>query len=121
VRENAQTVRNWLIRSEAEGSEGLSDAPRPGSPRKVTPESGAQVGERVRLGPRRLGLPYARWPLARLADSMAEQTGIRVEAESVRVYRKETEMVLSRPQHQSSRPDPESQVKQRRAKRPALV
>ena len=36
VRENDQTVRNWLTRYEAEGIEGLSDAPRPGSPGKVT-------------------------------------------------------------------------------------
>jgi len=109
-----------LIRYEAEGIEGLSDAPRPGSPRKVTPEYVAQLGEIVRLRPRSLGLPYSLWTLARLADSMAEQTGIRVEAETVRVYLKETEIVLSRPQHQISSPDPAYALKKRRVKTPAI-
>jgi transposase len=121
VRENDQTVRNWLMRYAAEGIEGLSDAPRSGSPRKVTPEYVAQLGEVVRLRPRSLGLPYSLWTLARLADSMAEQTGIRVEAETVRVYLKEAEIVLSRPQHKISSPDPEYQVKKRRLKRPVMA
>ena len=38
VRESDQTVRNWLKRYQAEGIEGLADAPIPGAPRKVTPE-----------------------------------------------------------------------------------
>jgi len=37
---------------------------------------------------------------------MAEQPGIRVAAETVRAYLKEAEMVLSRPQHTISSPDP---------------
>jgi transposase len=37
VHEPEHTVRNWFKRYEAEGIEGLKDAPRPGSPRKVTP------------------------------------------------------------------------------------
>jgi transposase len=38
VRESEQTVRNWFKRYQAEGTEGLKDAPMPGAPRKVTPE-----------------------------------------------------------------------------------
>jgi transposase len=38
VRESDQTVRNWLKRYGAEEIEGLSDTPRPGSPRKITAE-----------------------------------------------------------------------------------
>lgn len=121
VRENDQTVRNWFKRYAAEGLEGLKDAPRPGSPRKVTPAYVAQLVEVVRLRPRSLGLPYSIWTLARLADYMAEQTGIRVEAETVRVHLQEAEIVLSRPQHKISSPDPEYQVKKRRSKRPAMA
>jgi transposase len=121
VHENEQTVRDWFKRYEAEGLEGLKDAPRPGSPRKVTPEYRAQLLEVVRVRPRSLGLPYSLWTLARLADYLAEQTGIRVEAETVRVYLKEAEIVLSRPQHKISSPDPEYQVKKRRLKRPELA
>ena len=36
VREDDQTVRNWLKRWMAEGIEGLKDRPMPGSPPKIT-------------------------------------------------------------------------------------
>lgn len=116
VRECNQTVRNWLKRYNAEGLQGLQDAPRAGSPGKVTPTYVAQLVDVVRLRPRSLGLPYSLWTLARLADSMAEQTGIRVAAETVRVHLKAADIVLSRPQHQISSPDPEYRVKKRRLK-----
>ena len=114
VRESEQTVRNWLKRYEAEGIEGLKDIPRPGAPRKVTPEFVNRLVEVVRLRPRSLGLPFSVWTLARLADYMAQHTGIRVGAETVRVHLKENEIVLSRPQHTISSPDPEYTVKKRR-------
>ncbi len=84
VRESDQTVRNGFKRYTAEGVEGRKDAPRPGAPRKVRPEYTARLVELVRLRPRSLGLPYSLWTLARLADYMAEQTGLYVEAETVR-------------------------------------
>ena len=61
------------------------------------------------------------WTLARLADYLAEQTGIRVEAETIRVYLKEAEIVLSRPQHKISSPDPEYLVKKRRSRKPEIA
>lgn len=116
VQESDQTVRNWLKRYLAEGIEGLKDAPIPGAPRKVTPEYVNQLVEVVRLRPRSSDLPFSMWTLARLADYMAEQTGIRVEAETVRVHLKDKGIVLSRPQHTISSPDPEYKVKKRRLK-----
>lgn len=38
----------------------------------------------VRQRPRALGQPYSLWTLARLADFMAEETGVRVSVETVR-------------------------------------
>ncbi len=111
VRECDQTVRNWMKRYDAEGIEGLKDVPRPGSPRKVTPDYVKRLVEVVRLRPRTLGLPFSLWTLARLADYLAEQTGIRVDGETVRLHLKEAEIVLSRPQHKISSPDPEYLVK----------
>ena len=61
------------------------------------------------------------WTLARLADYMAEQTGIRVGAETVRVHLKGADIVLSRPQHKISSPDPEYMVKKRRSKIHGMV
>lgn len=116
VRETDQTVRNWFKRYEAEGMEGLKTVPQPGPPKTVTPEYQARLLEIVRLRPRSLGLPYSLWTFARLADYLAEQTGIRVEAETVRVHLKAADIVMSRPQHTISSPDPAYQVKKRRLK-----
>ena len=121
VQESDQTVRNRLKRYQVEGIEGLKDAPIPGAPRKVTPEYVQQLVEVVRLRPRSLGLPFSLWTLARLADYLAEQTGIRVEGETVRVHLKEAEIVLSRPQHKISSPDPEYLVKKRRSRKPGIT
>ena len=52
---------------------------------------------------------------------MAERTGIRVEYETVRVHLKAAGIVLSRPQHTITSPDPEYALKKRRLKRPATT
>jgi transposase len=116
VRESDQTVRNWLKRYRAEGLEGLKDRPMPGAPAKVTPAYQEQLRQVVRQRPRGLGQPYSLWTLQRLADYLAEQTGIRVCAETVRQLLKAADIVLSRPQHKVSSPDPDYMVKKRRLK-----
>lgn len=121
VRASEETVRRWLKRYLAEGVEGLSDAPQPGAPRKVTEEYREELIHAVRRRPRSLGLPFSLWTLQRLADYMAEITSIRVSYESVRVHLKATEIVLSRPQHTITSPDPEYAFKKRRSKRPVTV
>jgi transposase len=118
VRESDQTVRTWLKRYMAEGIEGLRDAPRPGTPKKVTAEYKEKLISAVRQRPRGLELPFSMWTLQRLADYMAEETGIRVDQETVRVHLKAAGIVLSRPQHKVSSPDPEYEVKKRRLKQP---
>lgn len=75
----------------------------------------------MRLRPRSLGLPFSLWTLARLADYMATETGIRVEGETVRVHLQAAGIVLSRPQHKISSPDPEYLVKKRRLRKPAMA
>jgi transposase len=121
VQESDQTVRNCLKRYQAAGIEGLKDAPIPGAPRKVTPEYLKQLVEVVRLRPCSTGLPFSMWSLARLADYLAEQRGIWVEAETVRVHLKGANLVLSRPQHKISSPDPEYLVKKRRSRTPEMA
>jgi transposase len=120
VREDDQTVRNWLKRWMAEGIEGLKDRPMPGPAPKITQAYEEQLHAVVRRRPRSLGQPYSLWTLQRLADYMAEQTGIRVEDETIRRHLKSIEIVLSRPQHKISSPDPEYLVKKRRLKRPVM-
>jgi len=116
VRKDEQTVRRWFKRYMAEGIEGLKDAPRPGGQRTVTDEYRTKLVASVRRRPRSLGQAYSMWSLQRLADYMAEETGIRVSDETVRRQLKAEGIVLSRPQHKISSPDPEYEVKKRRLK-----
>lgn len=116
VRTSEETVRRWLKRYRSEGIEGLQDVPRPGSPRKVTAAYVEQLLAVVRRRPRSLELPFSLWTLRRLADYLAEQTGIRVEYETVRLHLKAAGIVLSRPQHTITSPDPEYALKKRRLK-----
>jgi transposase len=120
VRESEETVRRWLKRFQAEGIAGLYDRHRGGAPRKVTPAYREQLLFAVRRHPRSLGLPFSLWALQRLADYLAEQTGIRVQDETVRYYLKAEGIVLSRPQHTITSPDPEYAVKKRRSKTRAM-
>jgi transposase len=111
VRESDATVLRWLKRYLAEGMEGLQDAPRPRRPSEITAEYLAKLLAAVRRRPRSLHLPFSLWTLQRLADDLAEHTRLRVSDETVRRALKHAGIVLSRPQHTISRPDPEYAVK----------
>lgn len=119
VREDEQTVGRWMKRSRAEGLEGLKEAPQSGHPGKGTPAYEEQVVSVVRQRPRRVDLPFSTWTVQRLADYLAEVTGLQADAETVRLHLAKREIVLSRPQPKMSRPDPEYLVKKRRSKTPA--
>ncbi len=121
VRESEVTVQRWLKRYLAEGAAGLKDAPRPGRAATVTPRYRAELLATVRRRPRSLDLPYSLWTLQRLADDLAEKTGLRVSDETVRQELKKAGIVLSRPQHKISSPDPDYQVKKRRLKTPVTT
>ena len=116
VRTNDQTVRNWIKRFNREGSGGLSDQPRSGAPAKVTAAYRQRLVEIVRRRPRSLEQPYSLWTLQRLADFLAEECGIRVSKVTVAQLLADQGIVLSRPQHKVSSPDPEYELKKRRLK-----
>lgn len=116
VRESDDTVARWLKRYLAEGLEGLQDAPRPGRPSEITETYRSTLLAAARRRPRSLDRPYSLWTLQRLIDYMAEETGQRVSIETMRQLLKRHEIVLSRPQHKISSPDPDYAVKKRRAK-----
>jgi transposase len=116
VRESHDTVARWLKRYLAEGLEGLKDAPRPGRPSDITEAYRSKLLAAVRRRPRSLDLPYSLWTLQRLIDYLAEETGQRVSLETMRQVLKRNGIVLSRPQHKISSPDPEYAVKKRRLK-----
>jgi transposase len=121
VRESEDTVVRWLKRYQAEGVDGLKDAPRAGRQAKVTAAYRAALMAAVRRRPRNLGLPFSLWTLQRLVDYLAEQTGIRIALETLRQALKREGIVLSRPQHKISSPDPDYAVKKKRSKTPAIT
>ena len=93
----------------------------PGGPAKITATYRERLLGVVRQRPRSLGQPNSLWTLQRLADDLAEVTGLRLSDETVRVTLKVGGIVLSRPQHTVTSPDPEDQVKQRRSSRPVTT
>lgn len=116
VRQDEQTVRRWIKRFNAEGINGLSDEPKSGAPKRVTDSYRGRLLDVVRRRPRSLEQPYSLWTLQRLVDFMAEETGLRFSTETVRRILKANDIVISRPQHKVSSPDPEYEVKKRRLK-----
>ncbi len=116
VRESDDTVARWLKRYSAEELEGLKDAPRPGRPSEITEEYRSKRPAAVRRRPRSLELPSSLWTLQRLIDYMAEETGQRGSMETLRQLLQRNGIVLSRPQHKISSPDPDYMVKKRRLK-----
>lgn len=116
VRRNEQTVRTWIRRFNAEGISGLYDAPRSGAPAQVTAGYRDRLLEVVRQRPRALDQPYSLWTLRRLADFMAEETGLRFSSVTVSRILVKHDIVMSRPQHKVSSPDPEYETKKRRSK-----
>ena len=116
VRQDEQTVRRWIKRFNGEGISGLSDEPKSGAPKQVTDAYRERLLIVVRRRPRSLEQPYSLWTLQRLVDFMAEATGLRFSTETVRLILKANDIVISRPQHKVSSPDPEYEVKKRRLK-----
>jgi transposase len=118
VRMHEETVRRWLVRYQAEGLEGLRDDPRSGAPPKVTAAYRDQLLVVVRRRPRSLGLPFSLWTGERLADYLAEQTGVRVSRETIYRLLRAGGIHLNRPQHTITSPDPEYALKKRRSSAP---
>jgi transposase len=121
VRQDEETVRRWFARYAAEGIRGLSDAPRSGAPPRATAGYRERLLGVARCRPRALGLPFSLWTAARLADHLAELTGVRMSAASICRLLRAGGMRLSRPQHTITSPDPEYALKKGRSKRPAAA
>lgn len=120
VPESRHTVRRWLKRYLAHGVAGLAFAPIPGRPPRVTAAYRARLRSIVRQRPRSLDLPFSLWTAQRLADVLADHTGIRVSDETIRRELARADIVLSRPQHTISSPDPEYAVKKKRSRPRAI-
>jgi transposase len=72
------TVRTWLRRFNADGVDGLKDAPRSGRPPVY---AAAEVGEVIAASlskPDDLGLPFGSWTLDRLTTYLHEAKGLAI-------------------------------------------
>ncbi|WP_246697006.1 winged helix-turn-helix domain-containing protein [Methylobacterium planeticum] len=67
--------------------------------------------ELVRRRPRALDLPFSMWTAARLADHLAEETGLRMSVASIHRLLRAAGLGFGRPQHTISSPDPDYAVK----------
>jgi transposase len=94
VRTDEQTVRRWLKRYQSQGLDGLYESPRPGCPRKVTAAYLSELMEVVRQKPTNFQLPFTSWTHDRLADFMAQKTGIAVNPETVRLHLRAAGIIL---------------------------
>lgn len=97
VRFSRRTVTRHIKRYEAEGLVGLFTRIRSGRPRCVTSEYEAKLLEIVAQTPRSLGLPFSNWTTAKLAEYMAQQTGISISPRQVENYLKANNWRLRRP------------------------
>ena len=86
IRVDPETVRRTIRRFNRYGLRGLQDRPRSGRPRKVTWAWERLLVRTVEQDPRRVGVLRAAWTAPALTEYLAEKTGIRVSAESVRHY-----------------------------------
>lgn len=97
VRLSARTVRRTIDRYEAEGVKGLLNKAIPGRPARVTAAYLQTLEQVVERNPRDLGLPFSNWTTAKLAEYMAQQTGIAIGARQMENYLKVHGWRLRRP------------------------
>ena len=121
VRHDEETVRRWLRRYRTEGIQGLEDAPKSGTPPKVTSDYREILLRVARQRPRALDLPFSLWTGWRLADDLAEQTGLRLSPVTVNRMLHQAGIHWNRPQHTITSPDPEYAVKKKRSSKRVMV
>ena len=71
-----QTLRDWVIRYNEEGIEGLHDRPRPGRPPRLLPEQMAELAQLVEDGPDLAEHGVVRWRCADLAVEIRARFGV---------------------------------------------
>ena len=78
-------LRKWVQRFAREGTEGLMDRPRSGRPPKMTCELEAHLNRLVDQDPLRHSSVHSQWSCHELATVLAQQTGIQVGRETIRL------------------------------------
>jgi transposase len=85
-----RTVAYWCVHGDPEDIESLRDKRTKGNYRKVTEEYMQLLMETIAHDPRELGYQFARWSGDRLAEHLAQSTGIALSGSQIRnILRKE--------------------------------
>lgn len=85
-----RTVAYWCVHGDPEDIESLRDKRTKGNYRKVTEEYMQMLMETIAKDPREFGYSYARWSGDRLAEHLAQLTGINLSGSQIRnILRKE--------------------------------
>jgi transposase len=85
-----RTVAYWCVHGDPEDIESLRDKRTKGNYRKVTEEYMQLLMETITHEPRELGYQFARWSGDRLAEHLAQSTGIALSGSQIRnILRKE--------------------------------
>jgi transposase len=90
------SVRRWIARFEADGVAGLASVPPPGRAPTWDETFEWQLVDAALSDPRTRGRPYAGWTAARMADYLAETTGVRLSDERIRVLLRQHGYALRR-------------------------
>jgi len=110
-----EAVRLIKHRWNERGEDALRDAPRSGRPSRVTAEYRKRLAEAVRKGPAKFGYAFTVWTTARLAEHMAQKTGIRIGPDRLRQILHELKMSWTRPAHTTRNlQDPEEHERARK-------
>jgi transposase len=94
-----QTLRDWVIRFNEQGPEGLVNKPSPGAPGKLTDEHKAYLARLIEEGPTPAIHGVVRWRACDLIMQLHEKFGISVSDDTI--YRALRELGFS---HVSARP-----------------
>lgn len=78
-----QTLRDWVIRFNVDGPEGLIDKPAPGRPPKLTPAQKQEMRQWVEEGPGRHDPRLVRWRRADLAEVVRDRFAITCHATTI--------------------------------------
>jgi transposase len=94
-----EAIRLIKHRWNERGEDALRDAPRSGRPPKATREYLDVLDRTARTAPSETGYAFGVWSTARLAEHMADRTGVRLCADRVRTLLHEMGLTWKRPAH----------------------
>ena len=96
-----QVLRDWVVRFNEAGPEGLINKKAPGAPRRLDTDQMAELGEIVAVGPDPAIHGVVRWRCCDLQEIIAERFGVHYKERAVGYLLKELgfSRMSGRPQH----------------------